>query len=94
MIVDHIHGTALWTLVAGLIILGLIAQAVGHQVFEGNKPSLLDHPAHLWLGPMFVMAKLYMALGFRPSVAGLIAPTWSPEQLASDRLQGDQHLRP
>jgi uncharacterized membrane protein YGL010W len=94
MIVDHVHGTALWALVAGLIILGLTAQAVGHQVFEGNKPSLLDHPAHLWLGPMFVIAKLYMALGFRPSVAELIAPTWPPEQLASDRLQGDQHLRP
>jgi uncharacterized membrane protein YGL010W len=93
MIVDHVHGTALWALFAGLIILGFTAQAVGHQVFERNKPSLLDHPAHLWLGPMFVTAKLYMAVGLQPSVAGIIARTWSPEQLASERLQGDQHSR-
>jgi uncharacterized membrane protein YGL010W len=93
MIVDHIHGTALWALFVGLIVLGFAAQAVGHQVFERNKPSLLDHPAHLWLGPMFVMAKLYMALGLRPSVAEIIAPTWSPTSLASERLQGDQHSR-
>jgi uncharacterized membrane protein YGL010W len=94
MIVDHVHGAALWALFTVLIVLGFAAQAVGHQVFERNKPSLLDHPAHLWLGPMFVMAKLYMALGFRPSVADLIAPDWSPHSRPSEQLQGDQRSQP
>jgi uncharacterized membrane protein YGL010W len=94
MIVDHVHGAALWALFAALIILGFAAQAVGHQVFERNKPSLLDHPAHLWLGPMFVMAKLYMSLGFRPAVADLIAPGWSPGSRRTEQLQSDQHSHP
>jgi len=95
MIVDHVHGAALWALFAALIVLGFAAQAIGHQVFERNKPSLLDHPAHLWLGPMFVMAKLYMALGFRPSVADIIAPNWSSHSRGSEQLlQGDQHSHP
>ncbi|WP_315755155.1 MULTISPECIES: Mpo1-like protein [unclassified Bradyrhizobium] len=94
MIADHVHGVAFWALFAALIIFGFVSQTVGHKVFERNNPSLLDHPAHLFLGPMFVMAKLYMALGLRPSVADLIAPNWSPDRLASDRLQGDQHPRP
>ncbi|MGJ4948200.1 DUF962 domain-containing protein [Bradyrhizobium sp. HKCCYLS20291] len=93
MIADYVHGPALWALFAALIILGLVSQAVGHKLFERNNPSLLDHPAHLFLGPMFVMAKLYMALGFRPSVADLVAPNWSSDRLASDHLQGDQHSR-
>jgi uncharacterized membrane protein YGL010W len=94
MIADHVHGLALWALFAALIIVGLISQAVGHKVFERNNPSLLDHPAHFFLGPMFVMAKLYMAFGLRPSVADLIAPTWASDQLASDQLQGDKHSHP
>jgi uncharacterized membrane protein YGL010W len=94
MIVDHVHGAALWALFAVLVVLGFAAQAVGHQVFERNKPSLLDHPAHLWLGPMFVMAKLYVALGFRPSIADLVAPDWSPHSRPSEQLQGDQRSHP
>ncbi|MGJ4943371.1 DUF962 domain-containing protein [Bradyrhizobium sp. HKCCYLS1011] len=94
MIADHVHGAALWALFAGLVILGFVSQTVGHKVFERNNPSLLDHPAHLFLGPMFVMAKLYMVFGFRPSVADLIAPNWSQDQGASNRLQGDQHSHP
>jgi uncharacterized membrane protein YGL010W len=94
MIVDHIHGAALWALFTALIVLGFAAQAIGHQVFERNKPSLLDHPAHLWLGPMFVMAKLYMALGFRPSVADIIAPDWPLHSRGSERLRGDQRSHP
>jgi uncharacterized membrane protein YGL010W len=93
MIADHLHGVALWALFAGLVILGFTAQTVGHQVFERRKPSLLDHPAHLWLGPMFVTAKLYMAFGFKPSIADIIAPNWSADQLAPDQFQGDQHSR-
>lgn len=94
MIVAHVHGAALWMLFGALVVLGFSAQAIGHQVFEGNKPSLLDHPAHLWLGPMFVTAKLYMALGFRPSVADIIAPDWPLHSRGSEPLRGDQRSHP
>jgi uncharacterized membrane protein YGL010W len=33
---------------------------------------LVDNPSHLLLGPMFVMAKLFIALGFRRDLAAII----------------------
>jgi uncharacterized membrane protein YGL010W len=53
-------------------------QIIGHQVFEGRKPALLDNPPHLLLGPMFVMAKLFIALGFRNDLAVVIQPGSQP----------------
>ena len=71
------HQTSLvimWSAFCVLIVLGLAAQTVGHKVFEQRQPSLVDHPAHLLLGPMFVMAKLFIALGFRRDLAAIIDP--------------------
>jgi uncharacterized membrane protein YGL010W len=47
-------------------------------VFELRKPSMADHPAHFLLGPMFVMAKLFVALGFRDDLAAIIGPSSGP----------------
>src|SRR3569833_3689297 len=55
MIVDHVHGAALWALFAVLVVLGFAAQAIGHQVFARNKPSLLVFLAFLWFGLLFVL---------------------------------------
>jgi uncharacterized membrane protein YGL010W len=41
-------------------------------VFEQRQPALVDNPTHLLLGPMFVMAKLFIALGFRRDLAIII----------------------
>ena len=64
----------MWPIFGVLIVLGVAAQAVGHKVFEQRQPSLVDHPAHFLLGPMFVMAKLFIALGFRRDLAAIIDP--------------------
>jgi len=64
----------MWSIFGVLIVLGVAAQAVGHKVFEQRQPSLVDHPAHFLLGPMFVMAKLFIALGFRRDLAAIIDP--------------------
>jgi uncharacterized membrane protein YGL010W len=48
------------------------SQIIGHRVFEGRQPALVDNPTHLLLGPMFVMAKLFIALGFRRDLASII----------------------
>ncbi len=72
MIVQHSSATTMWSIFAVLIPVGVAAQAIGHKVFEHRKPSMADHPAHFLLGPMFVMAKLFIALGFRHDLAAII----------------------
>jgi len=64
----------MWAIFAALVGLGLAAQAIGHKVFEGREASLFTFPSHLLLGPMFVMAKLFIALGFRRDLAAILAP--------------------
>jgi uncharacterized membrane protein YGL010W len=55
-----------------LIVIGIGFQVVGHRVFEQRQPALVDNPSHLLLGPMFVMAKLFIALGLRRDLAVII----------------------
>ncbi|WP_423867616.1 Mpo1-like protein [Bradyrhizobium sp.] len=74
IILHHTSSTGMWLITGVLIITGFGLQAVGHQLFERRAPSLLDHPAHLLLGPPFVMAKLFIALGFRQDLAAIIRP--------------------
>src|SRR6266700_7859309 len=69
LIVDHASSAGMWSLTVVLIVVGVASQIVGHQVFERRQPSLVDNPVHLLLGPMFVMAKLFIALGFRDDLA-------------------------
>jgi uncharacterized membrane protein YGL010W len=71
-IVDHSSTVVMWSMTGVLIAIGLGLQAVGHQVFERRQPALLDNPPHLLLGPIFVMAKLFIALGFRDDLAAII----------------------
>ena len=64
----------MWAIFAVLVALGVAAQTIGHKVFEGREASLFTFPSHLLLGPMFVMAKLFIALGFRRDLAVILAP--------------------
>jgi uncharacterized membrane protein YGL010W len=64
--------TAVWVTSIVLAVFGLAAQIVGHKVFENRALALADNPAHLLMGPMFVMAKLFIALGFRADLAAVI----------------------
>ena len=40
------------------------AQFVGHKM-EGRKPSFLEDLQYLWVGPIFVLSKLFLKLGVR-----------------------------
>jgi uncharacterized membrane protein YGL010W len=75
VIVDHASILGVWTITVVLIVVGVVSQIVGHRVFEGRQPALIDNPSHLLLGPMFVMAKLFIALGFRHDLAAVIGST-------------------
>ena len=71
-IVHHSSTLGVWSISAVLMVIGLALQIIGHRVFERRQPALLDNPSHLLLGPMFVMTKLYVALGLRRDLASII----------------------
>ncbi|WFU27337.1 DUF962 domain-containing protein [Bradyrhizobium sp. CB1717] len=73
-IAAQVSTVTMWAIFAALVALGFAAQAIGHKVFEGREASLFTFPSHLLLGPMFVMAKLFIALGFRRDLAAILAP--------------------
>lgn len=75
VIIGHASTTTVWAITAFLIIAGVASQIIGHRVFEQRQPALVDNPSHLLLGPIFVMAKLFIALGFRHDLAAIIGPT-------------------
>jgi uncharacterized membrane protein YGL010W len=61
-----------WAISIVLILIGVAMQIIGHQVYERRQPALMDNPTHLLLGPVFVMAKLFISLGFRRDLAAII----------------------
>jgi uncharacterized membrane protein YGL010W len=57
-------GSALLPVSVGVFVLAWIAQFVGHRI-EGKKPSFFEDLQYLWVGPLFVLAKLFAKLGVR-----------------------------
>ena len=41
-----------------------VLQFIGHKI-EGKKPSFLEDLQYLWIGPLFVLAKLFGKMGVR-----------------------------
>jgi uncharacterized membrane protein YGL010W len=68
-IASQVSFLTVWFIAAGLFIAGWALQIIGHARFEHRKPALLDNPMHMLIGPMFIMAKLFVALGFRDDLA-------------------------
>jgi uncharacterized membrane protein YGL010W len=79
IIVNYAGPVSVWSITAGLIVIGVSFQVVGHRLFERRQPALVDNPTHLLLGPVFVMAKLFIAFGFRHDLAAIIERV--PQQL-------------
>jgi len=68
------HGIAvMWSATAILFIVGWFFQLLGHAVFEGRKPAFMDDLSHTLIGPMFVVAKLLVALGLRRDLGSHLA---------------------
>lgn len=55
----------LWLTAVAVFIVGWIGQFVGHHV-EGCRPSFFRDLRFLLIGPLWVLAKLYAAVGLRP----------------------------
>ena len=73
--------TALWLGTGlGLFVVGWVFQLVGH-VWEGRKPAFLDDLIGLLVGPLFIVAELGFALGFRTEVRDAIEKQVGPTHI-------------
>src|SRR5258708_31633915 len=73
-IVHHASPAGGWFISAVLIVICFTLQVVGHRFFEPRQPALLDNPTHLLFPPLFVMSKLFIALGVRYHLALVLPP--------------------
>jgi uncharacterized membrane protein YGL010W len=62
----------MWCATVVLLVVGWFFQLLGHAVFEGRKPAFMDDLSHTLIGPMFVVAKLMVALGLRRELAPIL----------------------
>ena len=46
-----------------LLVVGLALQYIGHIVFEGRKPAFHENAVHMLIGPLWMAARLFRALG-------------------------------
>jgi len=64
-------GTTVWIVFAVLFIGGWAFQLVGHA-WEGRRPALADNLFQTFIGPMFLMAEVLMALGLKQELKAAI----------------------
>lgn len=60
----HAMGEHVLIISAAIFVGAWIAQFVGHKL-EGRKPSFFEDLQYLWVGPIFVLSKLFLKLGIR-----------------------------
>jgi uncharacterized membrane protein YGL010W len=60
-----------WTVFAIFFVGGWAFQLVGH-VWEGRRPALADNLFQAFIGPMFIMAEVLMALGLKRELKAAI----------------------
>ena len=85
-IASHVSVLWVWIIAGGLFVLGWALQIVGHQLFEGKRPTLLANPVQMLISPMYIFAKLFIALGLRPDLAAILQ-----DGLKAGRVELGQH---
>jgi uncharacterized membrane protein YGL010W len=71
-IATSVSFTWMWIIAVTLFVLGWVLQIVGHQLFEGKRPTALNNPVQSLIAPMYMVAKLYIAFGFRSDLAAIL----------------------
>lgn len=56
-----------WAWFGVLFVGGWIIQLVGHA-FEGRKPALADNLFQIFVAPVFLVAEVFFALGYKPAL--------------------------
>ena len=62
LVLVHAMGGRVLPVSAAIFVTAWIAQFVGHKI-EGKKPSFFEDLQYLWVGPLFVLGKLFGRLG-------------------------------
>ena len=57
-------GSQLFATSLAIFVGAWILQFIGHKL-EGKKPSFLEDLQYLWVGPLFVLSKLFIKLGIK-----------------------------
>lgn len=74
VVADYFANTEhIFSIGIALFILGWIIQFVGHY-FEKAKPAFVDDLSQFAIGPLFLMAETYFALGFEKNLEAEITP--------------------
>jgi uncharacterized membrane protein YGL010W len=60
----HAMGSLVLISSALIFIVAWIFQFIGHKI-EGKKPSFFEDLQYLWVGPLFVLSKLFLKLGIK-----------------------------
>jgi uncharacterized membrane protein YGL010W len=60
----HAMGGLVLPISAAMFVVAWVFQFVGHKV-EGKKPSFFEDLQYLWVGPLFVLSRLFLKLGIR-----------------------------
>ena len=94
VIVNYASPFTVWSTSIVLVFIGIGFQIIGHRLFERRQPALMDNPSHLLLGPMFVMAKLFIALGFRPDLAAIIERVPQPAPRGTSSYAEEHQVEP
>ncbi len=65
-IVALVYAMGSQVLIASVVIFvfAWTIQFIGHKI-EGKKPSFLEDLQYLWIGPLFVLSKLFAKLGIK-----------------------------
>ncbi|MCH4293276.1 DUF962 domain-containing protein [Shewanella sp. 3B26] len=58
---------------AAVFVIGWVFQLIGHQ-YEKAKPAFIDDLTQLLIGPFFLMAELYFAMGLEKALDKEITP--------------------
>jgi uncharacterized membrane protein YGL010W len=93
-IAGHLGTGAVWALTALLIVVGWALQICGHQVFERRRPALLDNPIHMLISPMYIFARLFIALGFRRDLAAILQKSAPHDAIDPSHLAGEGFAEP
>ncbi|MEJ8848904.1 DUF962 domain-containing protein [Variovorax rhizosphaerae] len=57
-------GESVLPVCAAVFVVAWIFQFIGHKI-EGRKPSFFEDIQYLWVGPLFVVTRIYDRLGVR-----------------------------
>jgi len=60
----HAMGALVLPVSAAIFVVAWIFQFVGHRI-EGKKPSFFEDVQYLWVGPLFVLSRGFLRLGWR-----------------------------